>query len=117
MPDWPSPEEIINSLMKGTTPERASEIDELWVGHHPKVVVALDKSSITVDAIKERIKFDPKMIDVFWLISFSGWKAIECYSPHIIFSEFCGKTLQERFADDGEFPTQSTVAAADDRVS
>lgn len=90
--------------MKGATPERSDEIDALWVKYHPEVVVADDGPGITLDATKERIKFNPKTMDVFWLIGFSGWRAIECYSPHVVLSEPCGKTLTELFDDDSDLP-------------
>lgn len=69
--------------MKAAAPESAAEIDGLWERYHPKVAVVEDQSGITLDATRERIAFDPKTMDVFWLIGFSGWRAIECYSPHV----------------------------------
>ncbi|MCA0422865.1 MAG: peptidase U49, Lit peptidase [Proteobacteria bacterium] len=102
--ELPSPEDIIKALMKGATPERSDEIDTLWVKYHPKVVVADDGPGITLDATKERIKFNPKTMEVFWLIGFSGWRAIECYSPHVVLSAPCGKTLTDLFDDDSDLP-------------
>lgn len=99
-----SPESIIQMLMKGAVPERSNEIDALWGRYHPQVVVVGNRSGITLNATQERIEFDPKTVDVFWLIGFSGWRAIECYSPHVILSAACGRTLQELFGDDGELP-------------
>lgn len=99
-----SPESIIQTLMKGAVPERANEIDALWSRYHPRVVVVGDRSGITLDATRERIEFDPKTVDVFWLIGFSGWRAIECYSPHVIISASYGMTLQELFDEDDELP-------------
>lgn len=98
------PESIIQSLMKGAVPERANEIDALCSRYHPQVVVVGNRPGITLDATRERIEFAPKTVDVFWLIGFSGWRAIECYSPHVILSATYGKTLQELFDEDGELP-------------
>jgi len=41
---------------------------------------------ITLAADKDHIEFDAKTMRVFWLIGFSGWKAIECYSPLVALS-------------------------------
>jgi Peptidase U49 len=37
---------------------------------------------------------------VFWLIGFGGWKAIECYSPHVICSTISGQTIADLINDD-----------------
>ncbi|MGV2978324.1 hypothetical protein AB1P65_22965 [Roseibium alexandrii] len=102
--DLQQPKDIIQALMKDATPERSDEIDALWVKYHPKVVVADDGPSITLDATKERIKFSPKTMELFWLIGFSGWRAIECYSPHVVLSEPCRITLTDLFDDDSDLP-------------
>lgn len=99
-----SPEAIIRMLMKAAAPERATEIDAVWARYHPQVVVVEDKSGISLDANRERIEFDPKTMEVFWLIGFSGWRAIECYSPHVILSAACGRTLHDLFDEDDELP-------------
>lgn len=98
-----SPEEIIQSLMEVATPERAGELCEMWARYHPKVVVVEDKSGITLDATKERIEFDPRTMEMFWLIGFSGWRAIERYMPHVVCPAAQGRTLHELF-DDDELP-------------
>lgn len=98
------PEDIIKALMKGATPERDDEIDTLWGNYHPKVVVVDDGPGFILNATKDRIKFSPKTLDVFWLIGFSGWHAIECYSPHVVASARYQKTLLELFDDDSELP-------------
>lgn len=90
--------------MKAAAPERAAEIDGLWTRYSPRVVVVEDQSGISLDATRERIAFDPKTMDVFWLIGFSGWRAIECYLPHVILSAACEKTLHELFEGDDELP-------------
>ena len=104
MTDPPPPEEVIKALMKGATPERSDEIDALWVRYDPRVVIVDDAKGITLNATKDRIEFDLKTMDVFWLIGFSGWQAIECYSPHLVVSVQCGKPLTELFDADNELP-------------
>lgn len=96
----PSPEEIVAALMTGAVPERRDEIRALWKRYHPEVIVAQDAKHITLNATKNRIKFDAKTMDVFWLIGFSGWRAIECYSPHVIVSAVSGQTIERIIADD-----------------
>lgn len=98
------PEQIIRTLMKAAVPERAQEVDALWASYSPRVSVVEDKRGITLDATKDRIEFDPKTMEVFWLIGFSGWRAIECYSPHVLLSGCCARTLPELFAEDDELP-------------
>lgn len=98
------PEAIIQMLMKAAAPERATEIDALWARYQPQVIVVEDRSGILLDATRERIEFDPKTMGVFWLIGFSGWRAIECYSPHVILSAACGRTLHDLFGEDVELP-------------
>lgn len=102
--ELPSPEDIIKALMKGATPERSDEIDALWVKYHPKVVIADDSPGITLDATRDRIKCSLKTMDTFWLIGFSGWRAIECYTPHVVLSERCEKPLTELLNDDSDLP-------------
>lgn len=91
-------------LMKGAVPERASEIDALWTHYHPQVFVVEDATGVTLNATKDRIEFDPKTMEVFWIIGFSGWRAIECYAPHVILSTKLGKTLHELLDVDCELP-------------
>lgn len=98
------PEAIIQMLMKAAAPERATEIDAMWARYHPQVVVTEDRSGISLDANRERIAFDPKTMEVFWLIGFSGWRAIECYSPHVVLSAAFGRTLHDLFEEDDELP-------------
>ena len=41
-------------------------------------------------------------MDVFWLIGFGGWNAIECYSPHVVWSAASGQTVADLIrADQG----------------
>lgn len=111
-----SPEEIIRILMKSAAPERAEEVDALWASYHPGVFVVENKSGITLDATKDRIEFDPKTMEVFWLIGFSGWRAIECYAPHVLLSETCGKALHKLFDDDGELLAEGERTVEGERV-
>lgn len=94
-----APLEIL-ALLRGTVPERAREIEALWERYNPQVILASDAHRVTLDANKERIRFDAKTMDVFWLIGFAGWKAIECYSPSVVVSAATEQTLANVIADD-----------------
>jgi hypothetical protein len=39
-------------------------------------------------------------MEVFWLIGFAGWKAIECYSPHVVVSASTGQTIADLIKSD-----------------
>ena len=95
------PDEII-ALLIGAVPERAQEINDLWHQYKPDVLFVSDARRITLDANKERVRFDAKTMDVFWLIGFAGWKAIECYGPLVLVSAKTGQPLSRVIADDHE---------------
>jgi hypothetical protein len=76
---------ILMDLMIGAVPERESEIRQLWLDYHPKVIVeSTERLSLKADC--EKITIDVKIPDVFWLIGFSGWRAIETYGQAIVCS-------------------------------
>jgi Peptidase U49 len=104
MTDSLPPKEVIKALMKGAAPERAEEIEALWTAYNPSVVIVDDRKGISLNATKDRIEFDLKTMDAFWLIGFSGWRAIECYSPHVVVSLKYRKPLAEIFDADNELP-------------
>ncbi|MEP2761481.1 MULTISPECIES: phage exclusion protein Lit family protein [Alphaproteobacteria] len=93
------PEDIIELLI-GAVPERTQEIKDLWARYNPKIFLARDARRLTLDANKERIRFDAKTMDVFWLIGFAGWKAIECYGPVVTVSATTGQPLSLVIIDD-----------------
>lgn len=51
-----------------------------------------------------RIEFDAKTMDVFWLIGFAGWRAIECYSPAVITANLCKLPISAVLDKDSELP-------------
>ena len=95
-----APREIVINLMKEAVPERAKEIDDLWKKYSPEVVLVENVCRVTLNATRDRIAFDTKTMQIFWLIGFSGWKAIECYSPHIIWSAKSNQTVTALIKDD-----------------
>jgi hypothetical protein len=96
------PKRAVIGLMKRAVPEREAELMALWERYDPDVVLVADGRRITLNADRDRIAFDAKTMDVFWLIAFGGWRAIECYSPHVILSAAYGRTIAEVMALDDE---------------
>ena len=100
--DEVTPKRAVIALMNGTAPELTNEIATLWEQYPVDVVMVADAGRITLNADKERITFDAKTMDVFWLIGFAGWKAIECYSPHVVLSASTGRSVADLIrADEG----------------
>ncbi len=93
------PKDIV-ALLKGAAPERSEEITSLWARYAPQIVLATDAKRITLDANKDRIRFDAKSFTVFWLLGFAGWKAIECYSPLVLLSDASGQPITKIILDD-----------------
>ncbi|SDR44566.1 Peptidase U49 [Rhizobiales bacterium GAS113] len=92
--------DAIITLMRQAAPERVAEIDSLWGKYDPEVVRVPNARQVTLNATKDRIAFDAKTMDVFWLIGFAGWKAIECYSPAVRCSPIIGRSLADLLAED-----------------
>lgn len=97
-----APENIVLGHIIRAVPEREQEIRELWLQYDPKIFIARNKAGITLTEKKRCISFDPKTMDVLWLIGFSGWKAIECYSPHVFCAYSSGQSIEEALQDDAE---------------
>lgn len=91
--------DIVIANMIGAAPEREAEIKTLWRTYNPAVVVE-NRNRLTLDATRDRIRIDVKMPDVFWLIGFSGWHAIECYATHVLASANSGVTVADLLRND-----------------
>ena len=81
-----TPKEIVRNLMIAVVPERGDEFVCLWDKYNPNVELVSDAKRFTLNANRDRIQLDTKIMDIFWLICFGGWRAIECYSPHVVCS-------------------------------
>jgi hypothetical protein len=81
-----TPKKAVIHLMNGAAPERETDLASLWERYDPEVVLAADAVGITLKAGDGRITFDAKTMDVFWLIGFAGFRAIETYSPAVVLS-------------------------------
>ena len=96
-----NPKNVVIALLLGAVPERRADIQHLWEKYNPRVVVCDNASGVTLNATMERIEFDSKTMDVFWLIAFSGWRAIECYSPHVLCSFAMNANIEQLIREDG----------------
>lgn len=94
--------QAVIDLMLGAVPERAKEINDRWRKYGPQVCLVPNAKGITLNATKDRIAYDAKIMDVFWLICFSGWRSIECYSPHIVCSAAFGGTVEDWMHHDND---------------
>ncbi len=99
------PKDLLIGLIADAVPERANEFADLWSRYDPELQIVNSVRGITLDATKDRIRFDVKTMEVFWLIGFSGWRAIECYSPHVVLSCLRGKPIETLIASDTELPS------------
>lgn len=98
----PSDRAIILHLLRGAVPERADEICALWSQYGHAVEVAPSTKGVTMNADATRIQFDTKTIDVFWLLGFSAWRAIEVYSPALVLATITGMPLDQALNADAE---------------
>ena len=100
----PSNRTIVLHLLRGAVPERADDLSRLWVEHGHDVEVAPSTTGATMDATSRRIKFDTKTIDLFWLMGFAVWRAIELYGPAIALATCTASTIDNVLNDDEERP-------------
>ena len=101
----PSERIIILNLLRGAVPERAQEITACWQRFDPKVEIIRDRAGTTMNANRRRIQFDVKTLRTFWLIGFSTWKSIECYSPSLVVAEVLGISVDQALRVDENLAT------------
>jgi hypothetical protein len=100
----PAQTDLMNCMI-GAAPEREAEIRQIWRDYAPKVIVE-DLGGMTLNANRERISIDVKMFDVFWLIGFSGWRAIETYIPSVITSALTDQPIATVLQQDTGLPNE-----------
>lgn len=100
----PSHRTIILHLLRGAVPERADYLCNLWVEHKHAVEVAPSTTGATMNATSQRIKFDIKTIDLFWLMGFAVWHAIELYGPAVVIAQGSDVSIDTILNDDKERP-------------
>lgn len=88
-------------LMKGAVPERTDDILKHWEHYNPKMVIK-NGNKLTLEATRDEIRVDLKIIDVFWLIGFSGWKAIETYIPSVMTASLFNNRILDELKNDEE---------------
>lgn len=98
----PSDRTIVLHLLRGAVPERADKISSLWKQYGHAVEVAASTTGVTMNADDQRIQFDTKTIDFFWLLGFSAWRAIEVYSPALVVATSSGVPLDQALSIDTE---------------
>lgn len=92
------------ALIGGAVPERADEIAELWAKYAPSVEVVPSRQGTTMEAKKEKIRFDLKTIEAFWLVGFSAWRSIETYSPAVVLGPSAQLTVDQFLSHDAALP-------------
>ena len=102
MATTPSDRTIVLHLLRGAVPERADKISSLWKQYGHAVEVAASTTGVTMNADDQRIRFDTKTIDFFWLLGFSAWRAIEVYSPALVVATSSGVPLDQALSIDAE---------------
>lgn len=93
---------IVLHLLRGAVPERADDISSLWSQYGHGVEVAPSAKGVTMNADYKRIQFDTKTIDLFWLLGFSAWRAIEVYSPALVVATWTGMPVDQALKIDAE---------------
>lgn len=96
--------DFVKTVLERAAPERKADIKSLWREYNPKIKVCDNADGVTLNATKERIAYDLKTLDIFWLIGFSGWRAIECYSPYVFVSFMRNKNIEPLISCDRELP-------------
>lgn len=98
----PSERTIVLHLLRGAVPERADDIGCLWAQYGHAIEVSPETKGVTMNADAKRIQFDTKTIDLFWLLGFSGWRAIEVYAPALFLATVAGIPLDRALNVDAE---------------
>ncbi len=93
---------IVLNLIKGATPERTDELKTLWDKYEISFGVVQDDIGVRMGEKDARVRFTAKTIDVYWLIGFSAWKTLECYSGAIYSGLLLSKTIDECLSSDRE---------------
>jgi hypothetical protein len=95
---------VVVKLLAGAVPERDDEITALWEQYDPAVEVAPSRQGVTMEADKMKIRFDIKIVEIFWLVSFSAWRSIETYSPVVVLGPIAQVPIDEFLARDEGLP-------------
>lgn len=89
------------NIMISCAPEREDEIRGLWHKYSPAVEIENSNAS-RLTASPKGLRIDIKTPEVYWLIVFTGWKALEIYGPLVAYSSISGMPIAEVLARDSE---------------
>lgn len=89
------------NIMISCAPEREDEIRNLWYKYSPKVEIENNDTCRLTASIKG-LRIDIKTPEVYWLIVFAGWKALEVYGPLVAYSSMNRMPIAEVIAHDSE---------------
>lgn len=92
--------DIVEQLLSAAAPERKSELNALWQRYNPDFKIAEDGKNTHFNADAQRVQFDHKTLRLFWLLGFTGWKVLECYSPAVVCSVAASQPLDAIIAKD-----------------
>lgn len=90
-------------LIIGAAPEREDEIRRLWSKYNPRVSTRND-NTCAIGASRQGLSIDIRTPEVYWLISFSAWKAIEAYGALVAYSVMTGMPIADVVTHDPDLP-------------
>lgn len=79
----PIDRQYVENLLRASVPERLDDMREIWRKYDPQFFIAQDDEGVRMSANAERVVFDHKTLCVYWMLSFAGWRALECYCPAV----------------------------------
>jgi hypothetical protein len=91
------------SIMIGAAPEREDEIRRLWSKYDPRVRITNDKTC-SISASRRGLSIDIRTPEVYWLISFAAWEAIELYGALVTYSVMSGVRIADVLRHDSNLP-------------
>ena len=89
------------NIMISCAPERGVEIRNLWKEYSPEVKIE-HNDTCRLTASGKGLRIDIRTPEVYWLIVFTGWKALEIYGPLVAYSSMSGMPMAEVLAHDSE---------------
>jgi hypothetical protein len=99
--------EIVARLLNAATPERSTDLQDLWAKYDPAFILEEDGRGLTFRAGKDRIIFSAKTLEHDWTIAFAAWRTFRAYGPIILVAGFLTKPLSpEMMRDDVDLPAE-----------
>jgi hypothetical protein len=79
-------------LILAAAPEQQAKLRALWRELDPKIEIRCDASNILLQATADGIDFTNRFMRTFWLLGFTAWEALRCYSPALVVATARGDT-------------------------